>query len=99
MRIRFETQGGLAHFPGLNRPHVVDSEDLPTERAEELRRRIDATRFGGLPPQVGTPRAGAADYRSYTVTVEDGGHSHTVCFTDPIKDPSHQALFDYLKTL
>lgn len=99
MKIRFETHGGLAHFPGLNKPRIVDSDDLPAERAEELRRRIDATRFRELPSQVGMPRPGAADYRRYTVTLEDCGHSHTVCFSDPVDDPSHQALFDYLRTL
>jgi hypothetical protein len=90
-------EGGIAHFPGLSRPSVIDSDELPEEEAGELERRVEAARFFDLATTVGTPPRGAADYRQYTVTVEAGGQQHTVRLADPVGDPNLQALLDYLK--
>ena len=99
MRIEFETEGGLAYFPGLSKPVAVDSSDLPEAQAAELERLVRAVGFSALPPTVGTLSKGAADYQQYTVTVEEGGQRHTVRFTDPVDDPNHRALIDTLRTL
>lgn len=45
------------------------------------------------------PPAGAADYRSYLITIEDGESSHTVQVVESTGDHSLLALINYLRTL
>jgi hypothetical protein len=98
MRIEFRTEGGIAHFPGLARPVMIDSDALSEEEAGELKRLLEAARFFEQPMVVGTPRRGAADYRQYTITVEDGGRQHTIQVADPVEDPDLQPLLRFLQT-
>ena len=98
MRIEFQTEGGIAHFPGLSRPVVIDSEALTAEAASELTRLVDAARFFERPTVVGTPRSGAADYRQYTITVEEGGRQHSIRLADTVEDPTLQQLLRFLQT-
>jgi hypothetical protein len=98
LRVRFKTEGGVAHFPGLSEPVTIDSDELPEEEAVELKQRVEEARFFDLPAQAGEPPQGAADYRRYTVTVEEGGRSHTVQLADPVEDPSLQKLVSSLDT-
>ena len=97
MRIELKTEGGIAHFPGLSRPVVIDSAALSAEDDAELRRLVEAARFFERPPTVGTPSCGAADYRRYMISVEDGGRQHTVQLVDPVEDPSLQQLLRFLQ--
>jgi hypothetical protein len=98
MRIEFQNEGGIAHFPGLARPVVIDSDALSEEEATELKRLVKAARFFEQPRGVGTPRRGAADYRQYTITVEEGGRQHTIQVADPVEDPELQPLLRFLQT-
>jgi len=98
MRIEFQTEGGIAHFPGLSRPIVIDSEALATEAASELSRLLEAARFFEQPTVVGMPRPGAADYRQYTITVEEGGRQHSIQLADPVEEPTLQQLLRFLQT-
>jgi hypothetical protein len=95
MRVQFKTEGGVAFFPGLSKPTIIDGDDLPPKEAAELKRLAAAARFFGLPADP-PRRTGAADYRQYTITIEDGQRSHTVRLADPIEDPDLQALVDFL---
>ena len=97
MRIELKTEGGIAHFPGLSRPVVIDSAALSAEDDAELRRLVEAARFFERPPTVGTTSRGAADYRRYTISVEDDGRQHTVKLADPVEDPSIQQLLRFLQ--
>ncbi len=96
LRVRFQTEGGIAFFPGLSEPVTIDGDELPEEDAVELERRVEEARFFDLPARVSEPQRGAADYRQYTITVEDGGRSHTVRAVDPVEDPGLQTLVNYL---
>jgi hypothetical protein len=98
MRIEFRTEGGVAHFPGLSRPVVIDSDALAEEEASELKRLVEAARLFERPTVAGTPQQGAADYRQYTISVEEGGRQHAVQFVDPVEDPSLQQLLRFLQT-
>jgi hypothetical protein len=98
MRIEFQTEGGIAHFPGLSRPVVIESDALAEEDARELQHLVEAARFFERPTDTGAPRRGAADYRQYTITVEEGGRQHTIRLTDPVEDPSLQQLLHFLQT-
>src|SRR5215472_1510504 len=63
MRITFQSQGGIAFFPGLNRPVVIDTAQLPAEERSKLEGLLQSTRFFALPASVGQTRRGAADVR------------------------------------
>jgi hypothetical protein len=97
MRIEFQTEGGIAHFPGLSRPVVIDSNALAEEDAGELQRLVEAARFFERPTVAGSPPRGAADYRQYTITVEEGGRQHTIRLSDPVADPPLQQLLRFLQ--
>ena len=97
MRIQFKMEGGIAYFPGLSKPITIDSDQLPKQESDELKRLVDATHFFALPAVMGSPSPGAADYRQYTITIQDEGKQHTVHVTDLIEDPNLQALLTYLR--
>ena len=98
MRIEFKMEGGLAHFPGLARPVRIDSEQLSQEELVELENLVEKVRFFELPSRSAPPTQGAADYYTYTVTVEAGGKRHTVRLTDPMEDANLQRLITVLRT-
>jgi hypothetical protein len=98
MQVQLQMEGGFAFFPGLSKPITINSETLSTQQSEKLKQLLETAHFFDLPPVIGTPGPGAADYRRYTITVDDGSRHHTVQMTDPIKDPNLQALLNCLKT-
>ncbi|HYW82313.1 MAG: protealysin inhibitor emfourin [Spirochaetia bacterium] len=97
MRIQFETLGGFAYFPGLQRPIRIDTERLTTLQAGELESMIRAAHFFDQSDSIRP--AGAADYRSYRITVEDGEKSHTVRVVESTADRPLLDLLAYLRTL
>ncbi len=97
MRLQFKMEGGIASFPGRSSPITIDSDQLPKQESDELKRLVNATRFFDLPATMSSLSPGAADYRQYTITIEDEGKQHTVHLTDPIEDPNLQALLTYLR--
>jgi hypothetical protein len=98
VRIEFKTEGGIAHFPGLSKPIVIDTAQLPEDKSKALEALIDAARFFDLPAAVGQPRPGAADYRTYSITVTDGARRHSIKAYDPIENDALRALIDALRT-
>jgi len=94
MRIQFKTEGGLAFFPGLSRPTTINSDDLPPAEAERLQQLVQAVNVEHEPKH---PAPGAADYQRYTITIETREEEFRVQITDPVADPSWQALLDYLR--
>jgi hypothetical protein len=97
MRIQFQMEGGIAHFPGLSQPTVIESSALPEAEADQLNQLVEAVRFFELPARASTPPRGAADYRQYTISVEEGERRHTVRLADPVEDPQLQQLLGYLQ--
>ena len=98
MRVQFKTEGGIAYFPGLSKAVTMDSQKLSPAEGAQLEQVVNAAHFFDLPSQVGIPPRGAADYRQYLVTVEEGSRRHTVRFIEPLENPDLQALIDYLRT-
>lgn len=98
MVIKFESEGGFAHFPGLSRPIHIDTEELAPEQAEQLKGLVERARFFEQPPEVGAPPPGAADLRSYTITVQDGDRTHTVRTSDALADPALRDLVEHLRS-
>jgi hypothetical protein len=59
---------------------------------------VASTQFFGLPARVDTTSPGAADYITYTITIEDDDREHTVILTDPVSDERLVRLIDHLRT-
>ena len=97
MVINFESGGGFAHFPGLSRPVRIDTAELAPEQADQIKGLVERARFFEQPPEVGAPPPGAADLRSYTITVQDGGRTHTVRTSDALADPALRDLVEHLR--
>jgi hypothetical protein len=95
MRIELTTSGGIAHFPGLARPVTLESDVLPAEDAARLAALVEEVHFFDLPSASPPPRG--ADYRRYTITVEDRGRRHTVEAFDPITPPALGRLLDFVR--
>ena len=98
MRVQFQMSGGVAFFPGLAKPTTIDVGALDEATQRELGELVRNADFFGLAPELSAPR-GAADYRTYTITIEDDGRSHTVRTTDASAPPSLQALIGRLNAL
>jgi hypothetical protein len=96
LRVRYKLEGGVAHFPKLAKPVTFDCEELPEEEAGELTRLVNEAQFFEQPDSIGKPSKGAADYRRYTITVEEADRVHTINMVDPVTDTKLQALLDYL---
>lgn len=99
MKIVFETSGGFAFTPALGKPVTIDTSQIDPTAARELESLIREARFFDLPAQAPPPPSGAADYFTYTLTVEDGSRQHTIEFTDPISDPTIGRLVLVLQEL
>jgi len=76
---------------------VIDSHDLSAAEAAELEQLLDSARFFELPEDSRAVYRGAADYRQYTLSVENGARRHTVRLADPVENPQLQALLDFLR--
>ena len=92
MRVTLSRSGGVAYFPGLARPLTLDASSLSEPERATLEQLLRDSRFTGLPSQVGSARPGAADYRTYEITLEDQSGRHTVRAVDPIEDPALERL-------
>jgi hypothetical protein len=99
LHIRFQSDGGLGYFPGLDEPLTIDTADLPPEEAARFEGLIGAADFFSRPETIGSPSPpGAADLRHHTISVDDDhGRSHTVEVTEPVVDAAIQALIDALR--
>lgn len=92
MQVR--TEGGFAAIPGLTRPIVLDSDTLPPQEAQEMRLLVTAAHFFDLPAQQSLPQHGA-DYRRYTITIDDADKHHSVQFTEPVTDAQLRDLLAF----
>ncbi len=100
MRIEFKMDStGLAFFPKQAEPTVIDTADMSPAEADRLERLVTEAGFFELPAQPQAAPRGAADYRQYTVTVDDGTQSHTVRLNDATADANVRALLDHLRSV
>jgi hypothetical protein len=95
MHIEFKTEGGPAYFPGLARPTVIELSDAESQEFEKL---VEAAGFFERPAQPPPPPKGAADYRIYTITVQQGERRHTIRVTPELNpDPNLDKVIGFLK--
>jgi hypothetical protein len=95
MRVVLQQEGG---FAGLVRPPlVVDSTQLAPQQQRELDRLIVECDFFQLSANGPSPPEGAADYVTYTLTVEREQQTHSIRVTDPVTDAALAALIAFVK--
>ena len=99
MTITFEMSGGFAHLPALSRPLTIDTAQIEPQARTELESLVHQSRFFDQPLRGPTPAKAAADYRTYTITVQDGPHAHTIQLTDPITDINLEQLVSRLRVM
>lgn len=97
MRIQVRMEGGFAQIPGLSAPKTLDSATLSAQDANEMRQLVQGANFFELPAVLNKPAPGAADYRTYHITIEDNDRYHTIQVSDPINDPRLQALLTFIQ--
>jgi hypothetical protein len=98
MRVQFQTSGGIAYFPGLAAPRTIEVDAIAEPQRRELIGLIEDCGFFALPAQMSAPH-GAADHRTYQITIEDEGRSHSVSVSEPVTSPSLARLIDLLSGL
>ena len=98
MKITFKASGGFIHVPGFVSPVVIDTDTIASQLASELESYVRVSRFFEQPARAEAP-GGAADYRTYTITVEDGQRFHTIEFTDLTVDQNLQRLASRLESI
>ena len=86
MRVSLQVDGGFAFFPGLNRSVSLDTAQIEPHQAAQIESLVQSANFFAQPSFLGTAAPGAADYRTYTLSVEDGQKVHVVRAQDPVQD-------------
>jgi emfourin len=97
MKITFEMNGGFAPIPALSGPITTDTTQIGPELANQLESLVRESHFFDKPARVATMAKGAADYRAYTITVQDGPRIHSVQLIDPITDANFERLVSLLR--
>lgn len=98
LRVRVTTSGGLAAFPGLEGVRTVDAGALPAGERERLECLVREAGFFALPRRIPAP-AGAADFQSHDIEIDDGPRHHHVTVAEPVADPALRALVEALRRL
>jgi hypothetical protein len=88
MRISFMMDGGIAFFPGLNKPFHWDTAKMDAARASRIEALVRSAGFFELSSGPGAAARGAADYRTYTIGIVEGQRSHAVQVCDPVENPA-----------
>jgi len=97
MKLTFKMSGGFAYIPALSKPVIIDTDQIDPEVADQLRSLVQESRFFDYPEIIHNLSKGAADYLTYTITIEDGSRVHTLQLTDPIADVNLAQLVSFLK--
>ena len=92
MKIEFARTGGVA---GVALTLTLDTETLPLEEVEHLRRLMAAASFFDLPALLRSVNRGA-DRFQYRVTVEDGNRINKVELDEASVPEKCRPLLDYL---
>jgi hypothetical protein len=84
---------GLVYAPGLARPVVIDTNELPETVARKLERLADdAKLFEQTDTTLGTGSGKSRDAQETLITVQDEGKERTFRVTDPIGATASKSL-------
>jgi hypothetical protein len=104
MKIYFERSGG---FAGMLSSTAVDTQDLPSKEANEIKNLVEKAHFFELPSKLSQPSSkttkGAADYFAYKITIQNNNDNnnqskkeHSVECNDLNMQPTLRQLIDFL---
>ena len=93
MRITLSIDGGFAYLPARSALRTLDVDTLPQPARAELCALVDALRQS--PPRLAPSQI--PDARTYTVAIDDGAHSRSYRFSDPISDARCAALVNAVR--
>ena len=97
MHVELKTEGGVAFFPGLARPFVLEVTALSAEDAERLACLVEECGFFDREEAAPAARRGA-DAREYVLTIEvEGTRRRTLRLRDPVA-PDLELLLDFVRT-
>jgi len=99
MKITFETSSGFIYLPALGKPVIIDTAQIDPQVADQLETFVRESRFFDQPALIDTTLEGAADYFTYTITVQDGPLVHAVQLTEPIMDTDLERLVSSLQNM
>ncbi|MEP7063899.1 MAG: protealysin inhibitor emfourin [Betaproteobacteria bacterium] len=94
MKIEFKVEGGIAHFPGLQKPVTIDAARLPAPHVARLRRLVDGARFFDAAPVAQSPHA--RDAQCYVIAIDDGARQRTLTVSEPIANAAMRDLVSEL---
>jgi len=94
MNIYFQSSGG---FAGINSRIELDTSSMSSNDAMRIQELINNSNFFSLPSESPPPKAGAADYISYKITVETDERKHTVRTNDIVMPPQLEPLISFLQ--
>ena len=79
MIITVNKTGGLV--PLKRMPRIIDTKSMLSEQSKKLEQLVEESNFFNLKDSM--PRAGAADYYTYSITIEkDDGSKNTIKIAD-----------------
>jgi hypothetical protein len=103
MKIYFERSGG---FAGMLSSTTVDTQDLPSKEADEIKNLVEKAHFFEVPSKLSQPSSkttkGAADYFVYKITIQNNNNNnqskkeHSVECNDLSMQPTLRPLIDFL---
>lgn len=98
MQIDFATSGGLAN---LRLAYQADTNTLPEEQAQELKRLVESSGVFDLNQDDINPNVtvGPADVISYRLSVSEGNKQSTLSFNDVTAPASLRPLLSFLRKL
>ncbi len=88
---------GIFYAPGLARPVVFDSDDLPAPVAEKLKRLADdAQLFEHAETAPSLPPDKRRDVQETVITVEADGKKRTIHVSDPAGSMANKSLREFV---
>ncbi|EWT00632.1 hypothetical protein N865_14310 [Intrasporangium oryzae NRRL B-24470] len=98
MRITLNRSGGFAAVRALTGEITIDTDSLTEPSSREIEHLVGAVDFEHAVARQ-TPKPGAGDYISYTLTVSHDDGESAVSFTSPIADPTLQHLVSRIEEI
>ncbi len=95
MRVELRIDGGLAYFPGLARPVMLDGARLSAADQAELARLCRAALADPGPESAARAEA-LPDARRYRLAIDIDGETHALAAADPVAQPAVAALIDFV---
>lgn len=94
MKIAFERTGG---FAGLRVSKTIDSQALPQQEQEGLKKMVDDAGFFDLPPAQPTA-TGGADRFQYKISIDADGRQKTLNVGEAAMPDRLRPLVEYLSS-